>query len=144
MAASTSAGISPASTGPPSRALPASRPPSASRLAPREVHRDDAAVLDAGEKADGDADPDPMEAGAQEVRAVLGAREPGRDDRVDPQPARAPGEVLADDLPGEALEVGAVPEVALLDHLVGVFAGPAIQARVADERLHVVGLTGVV
>src|SRR5207249_1252372 len=75
-----------------------------------EVRRDDDGVA-AGEGPDGRADADGAEAGAEEVRPVLGAHEPFVDDRargaVD---AAAPREVLADDSRLDAVPVHAARE----------------------------------
>src|SRR5207253_7008992 len=65
-------------------------------LVPGEVCGDDGRAAVAPEGADARPDADPDEAGAEEIRAVLGAREPLVDDRSRTRHrAHAPREVLA-------------------------------------------------
>src|SRR5438067_2368543 len=67
-------------------------------LVPGEVCGDDGRAAVAPEGADARPDADPDEAGAEEIRAMLGAREPLVDDRSGTRHrADAPREVLADE-----------------------------------------------
>ena len=67
------------------------------RAQPREVGGDDRRAALAEEGAVREAEADAAEAGAEQVRAMLGAREPHADDRAGAAGrARAPGEVLAE------------------------------------------------
>ena len=96
------------------------------------------------------ADPDAAERRPQEVRSMLRAREPGRDDRVRlSQRPGAPGEVLARgverdvELQHPAAE-GAVAEGIRFEHLAAVRARGPLEVCVVLQRGQVVGVPNAV
>ena len=110
-----------------------------------EVGRDHQRARAAAERASQRADAHDSEARIEQVPPVLGARHPHPDDGAGLcEPAHRPGEVLSD--PGsahaEATDAGAdsaVEDGTRAEHLRGVRASGALEARVGVERAHVVG-----
>ncbi len=106
-------------------------------LASCEIGRDNRGTAVPGERAEGDPDPDPAEAGAKQDGSVRRARQPVIDDPLSGQ-SRGPSEVLAEHGAAGALgqrpaRNGAMSKVLPMHHVRGVTAGGAEKTNVHSQ-----------